>query len=254
MRQKSVIVLFLCIPFFLFLGDVGFGVRKNFSLLERVANGLGQTSVSIAYRMKEPLRWIDFQRNGMRKLADLEEKYRDVVVLKQTQQERILYDACIGVNKCFVPEAEKQYVAARLVLSQVPTVYVGTEDGIREGSVVIYKGVYVGRITKAENHIASVELLSGMTHVLRVVSKATNIEGVLTNVDGQFRIEQLGWDAKMEKGDIFVTYGSEGGIPPFIPIAEVTEILSQGSDPTQTVVVMPLYTPKHGDAVLIREK
>lgn len=236
MKHRLLLFVSFGIPLVLLFADLGIGIRRYVSPFEYILFSIDSVFVSSRESILYPFSWIQFQNDGARKLANLEEKYAQLLVKYQEKEQ---------LSRAH----EKNGVARRLVLSERPVVYAGTSDGVGEGSAVLYEGVYIGKVIQSSQHISVIDLVSDLQDTLRVVQSSGGNEGILRKYQQTFRVEQLSWDKLVKEGDIFVTYGTSHGIPSNIPVGEVIKNLSNTSDPTQTVEVRLLYTPKHADIV-----
>ncbi len=236
MKYRMLMFVSFGIPLVFLFADVGLGIRKYVAPFESVFYSIDSVFVSSRNAMLSPFAWIKFQNDGARKLANLEEKYARLIVKYQEKEQAVQTNDKSGITR-------------RLILSERPIVYAGTSDGVREGSAVVYEGVYVGKIIKSSQHISVIDLVSDLQGSLRVVQSGGKNEGILRKYQQTFKVEQLSWDVPIKEGDVFVTYGTSDGVPSSIPVCEVVKNMSNTSDPTQTVEVRLLYTPKHADIV-----
>ncbi len=143
--------------------------------------------------------------------------------------------------------------------SDVISINRGTNDGIRQGMVVLSpQGSLLGRVTESFAVSAFVRLITdGTSKVAAQVQGANGADGVArggANRHLSFDLAQ----AEIKVGDIVVTSGLGGNYPPNIPIGKVTEVSGTPQDlyrkvtlepqirlaTVQTVLVLTSFTPE----------
>ncbi len=118
----------------------------------------------------------------------------------------------------------------------------GSSDGVKEGMPVVSGAGLVGRVTKVSMNRSTVVLINDSTFEVGV--RFANTGDVAIGVgqgDGRdMRVDLLGPDAKVNKGDVAVTNGQQFSLfPAGIPVATVTESKVQGGSPKRFVTMSP---------------
>lgn len=248
MKRNVLPIVVLLFPILVVLADISVGVRSLVDWAAYPVVRVDEAFVSLRNTSGQPYRWLMFQKNGARKLAELEERYARIIA---RQSQVLEEETLLAAFPEDAPDAFLRYVSVRIVFTELPILYVGRADGVQEGAAVLDNGVFVGWVSYASRNLSTITLVSDMQYPLRVIGQKSGIEGILRKVDRGYVIEELSWDASVDTGEVFLTYGTSDGIPPMIPVAEVTKNESKASDPTQRVEAELLFTPKHGDAVLV---
>lgn len=201
--------------------------------------GIQQSAVSLRD-------WSDFFLNLQkirRKNLDLMEKNQalksQVVELTQLEEENKLLREQLGVGSS---QNDRKLVMAdalgnindktdtSLVLNK------GSSHGISEDDIVI-KGNYLLGIVKEVNQFRSkVELVTSPSLLISVTDLQTGVEGI---VKGQFGtslvVNRVLPEDEVNVGDIFVTSGRDGIVPPGYIVGEVSKVSEDSAEVLQNV-------------------
>ncbi len=140
------------------------------------------------------------------------------------------------------------------------TVNAGRNDGVKVSMPVIgYQGNLKGRVEKAGMNSSQVKLISDPEfqvggRVARSDSRALGLVRGLPESDEEVIMENIRWDADIEKGDLIVTSAVSDNYPPGIPIGEVkrVEVGKQGLSQVAEVNLKGFQRTAE-EAVIIRE-
>lgn len=151
-------------------------------------------------------------------------------------------------------------VAARIInrtLPEVGTVAIdkGTANGIVQGSaVVVGDGQLFGTIIATSENSATVRLVQERaSKVPAAILGTTRTIGLVEGQSGSvLRMEYIPSDATIAEGDLVVTSGLGGGLPPNIVIGLVTTIIHNDTAPFLEALIEPLYDPREWTNVLVQ--
>lgn len=125
--------------------------------------------------------------------------------------------------------------------------YLGKEASqIKPGYIVVDQHGLVGRIELVSGKYARVTLITNINSKIPVIAQKSRDRGILTgNNSGELKLIFTPLLAELNPGDILVTSGVGGGLPPDIPVARIKKI---GID---SITAQPLFTPSKIEIVKI---
>ncbi|MBO5441017.1 MAG: rod shape-determining protein MreC [Alphaproteobacteria bacterium] len=125
--------------------------------------------------------------------------------------------------------------------------YIGKNEGkITPGNAVVSSKGLIGRIDLISGKYARVTLITDINSKIPVVVKKSRDRGILIGTNTQeLKLIFTPLLAELHKGDILVTSGIGGGLPPDIPVAVIKKAT------TDTITAVPLYSPKELEIVKI---
>ncbi|KUK31359.1 MAG: Cell shape-determining protein MreC [Thermoanaerobacterales bacterium 50_218] len=118
----------------------------------------------------------------------------------------------------------------------------GKADGIRLNQVVVADEGLVGRIIAVNTHCSQVLLILDREGAVGAMVQESRTVGVVEGCREKphlLRMIHLPYDAKLEKGQVVITSGFGGIYPRGIPIGEVVEMESEGSEIDKYALVRP---------------
>ena len=119
-------------------------------------------------------------------------------------------------------------------------------DFIKSGYAVVNASGLIGRIEIVSGKYARVTLITDINSKIPVVSLKSRDRGILVgNNTRKMNLIFPPLMAELHKGDILVTSGSGGGLPPDIPVAKIKRA---GVD---TITAAPLFSPSELEIVKI---
>lgn len=145
------------------------------------------------------------------------------------------------------------------------TVYInaGSNNGVKQKSMVIYKNYLVGQVISVEEYRSLVALLYSpdlRVSVTRAISlsefaaecenssepidlseNSTSTEGIVTGDFGtSLKLERVLQKETLNKGDFLLTSGREGNFKPGYIVGKVGEIYAEPTKPLKSAQVLPL--------------
>lgn len=119
-------------------------------------------------------------------------------------------------------------------------------DFIKSGYAVVNSSGLIGRIDIVSGKYARVTLITDINSKIPVVSRKSRDRGILVgNNTRKMNLIFPPLMAELHKGDILVTSGTGGGLPPDIPVAKIKRA---GVD---TITATPLFSPSELEIVKI---
>ena len=117
---------------------------------------------------------------------------------------------------------------------------------IKSGSAVVNAAGLIGRIDIVSGRYARVTLITDINSKIPVVSQKSRDRGILAGNNGrELSLIFTPLLAELHKGDLLVTSGIGGGLPPDIPVARIKRA---GVD---NITAVPLFTPSDIEVVKI---
>lgn len=123
---------------------------------------------------------------------------------------------------------------------QAVTIDKGTADGVDSGLTVMGTAGVIGQVVSAEEHTATVRLLTDSRSGAAAMVQTSRAEGIVRgSLEGLLYLEDLDADAVVNVGDIVVTSGLGGSYTKGLIIGTVVKVDSKQGDATRRVVVSP---------------
>jgi rod shape-determining protein MreC len=159
----------------------------------------------------------------------------------------------------YVSQAQNQEVLAadviaRDTVSSLRTIVVnrGARDGVRVGAPVVTGQGLVGRVMNVSANAARVQLITSEFSSVSARSQTNRVEGaVIGLVSGALRMTLLPQGAQVQVGDLILTSGLGGNLPPDIVIGQVTSTRQFQSDIEQSAEVRSFIDFDRLEIVLI---
>ena len=117
-------------------------------------------------------------------------------------------------------------------------IYLGKEaPNIKRGYAVVNNRGLIGRIDIVSGNYARVTLLTDINSKIPVVSQKSRDRGILTgNNTNELSLIFTPLLAELHKGDLLVTSGVGGGLPPDIPVARIKRV------GVENITAVPLFS------------
>lgn len=159
----------------------------------------------------------------------------------------------------YVEESNVTAIAARVTNRSLPTagtvtIDKGTDDGIQDGSaVVVGEGQLLGTIVAVDTDSATVRLVHvRQSKVPAAIWGRTRTIGLVEGQNGSvLHMEFIPIDATVNEGDLVVTSGLDGALPPNIVIGLVTSVIHEDTAPFLEALIEPLYDAREWTNVLV---
>lgn len=126
-------------------------------------------------------------------------------------------------------------------------IYLGNNASqIKPGYAVVNENGLVGRIDLVSGNYARATLITDINSQIPVISQKSRDRGILVgNNSPQLKLIFTPLMAELHKGDILVTSGVGGALPPDIPVAKI-----QKTD-IDSITAIPLFTPSELEIIKI---
>jgi rod shape-determining protein MreC len=129
---------------------------------------------------------------------------------------------------------EYRMVAARVIsvgtspAAQVIRIDAGSSAGVEVGDAVLAGPGLVGRVTGVVPGYAEVHLVIDARSAVDVVVQRSRARGIVRGqgASERFIVEHVVRTADVQEGDLLVTSGIGGGVPPGLPVGRVTSVTS----------------------------
>lgn len=134
-------------------------------------------------------------------------------------------------------------VIARDTISSLRTITInrGQRDGVRRGNPVVVGRNLIGRVTVVSANAARVQLINAEGSAVSARLQTNRVEGsVIGQVSGNLRMTLLPQGASVQVGDLVLTSGLGGTLPPDLVIGQVTSTRQFESDIEQSAEVRSL--------------
>ncbi len=180
----------------------------------------------------------------------------DYVKLKALEEE----NRSLKETAKFLTDSGYDHVGARIIARsadpQNATVLIdrGAADGLETGmAVIVNDGVFVGKISALEEHVATVMLVSDRRSRIAVSPAGEHrlfgmVEG---EGNGVAKLTLVPQNEPLAPDDIITTAGTEEKIPPNLAIGFVNTIEGTQTDPFKTATLEPLIQPDRLDLVVV---
>jgi cell shape-determining protein MreC len=139
--------------------------------------------------------------------------------------------ACVGVI-AGDPSPYTRYV----------TINAGRVDGLAVGMPVIGSGgALLGRVGTVNERTAQVQLLNDPSSFVNVQLVGTRATGSVSGMsDGTLRLQNVSQTDELQAGDLIVTSGLGGALPPGLTVGQVDRIVSADADTLKSATVRPV--------------
>lgn len=207
-----------------------------------VARPIGDTisAISGAPAAQRRIRALEQQNQRLREQARAGQLNKE----QAKQLDSMLHLA--GLGRYRVVAAQVIAMRGRQGYEETVTLDAGSRDGVKPGQTVVTGDGLVGRVTTTGPSTATVLLLTDASSSVGGRLEGSQQIGVVQGTgnggtSGRLRFEVLDSQAKLEKGQRIVSFGSHGGKPyvPGVPIGTVDRVEATPGSLTRTAVVSP---------------
>lgn len=157
-------------------------------------------------------RWFRVMEQNRRLTSMLAQTEGELVALQGVQQENMQLRQLLENRHL---DLQERRVGRTVASYASPSIWLGKTTDVKPGSLVLHKGVLLGRISRISGGIAEVELLaepSSFSALVRVGSD-TRAVGVTKSERGQLVVSNLPSDVAVEPNQSVVTVGQVGVQP-----------------------------------------
>jgi len=214
---------FLSWPEKYFLGAIGTGQNKVYTFITKLKYSFvnyqeAQSLKTANEELKSQLNQLTFDNSQLEAYKLENEKLRALLSFKEDKKFDLVLANVIGKD----PDRANTLIINR-----------GTADGIKEGLAAITdEGVIIGKVAQAKDHLATILLLTDSLSKLAVSNQSINkLIGIAQGEYGlSLTVNTIPQDIDIQEGDIFITSGTEPGIPRGLIIGKVSRIISKAND------------------------
>lgn len=178
-----------------------------------------------------------------------------LAAMADAQQRASELETLLGYVQTHTQPSVVAHVMTR-TLPQTATVRLdrGSRDGIAVGdAVVVHEGHLFGLVTAVTDTTADVRLVhSRESRIPAMVLDRNRTIGLVGGQEGSLlHMEYIPQDATLEEGNIVVTSGLEGGLPPNLVVGMVTTVIAEETSPFLEALIEPLYESREWTTVLV---
>lgn len=225
--------------------------KIDLGIVSGVSNGIFYITAPLIRLVSLPADALSY---GYKKTAAIANVYRENERLRQENEELFLLKdkmkALKAENKILkkllhhidLPQI-KSYTARVIAengdaFANSLIIYLGKEaPNIKRGYAVVNNRGLIGRIDIVSGNYARVTLLTDINSKIPVVSQKSRDRGILTgNNTNELSLIFTPLLAELHKGDLLVTSGVGGGLPPDIPVARIKRV------GVENITAVPLFS------------
>lgn len=234
--------------------------KIDLGIVSGVSNGIFYITAPLIRLVSLPADALSY---GYKKTAAIANVYRENEHLRQENEELFLLKdkmkALKAENKILkkllhhidLPQI-KSYTARVIAengdaFANSLIIYLGKEaPNIKRGYAVVNNRGLIGRIDIVSGNYARVTLLTDINSKIPVVSQKSRDRGILTgNNTNELSLIFTPLLAELHKGDLLVTSGIGGGLPPDIPVARIKRV------GVENITAVPLFSASSLEIVKI---
>lgn len=234
--------------------------KIDLGIVSGVSNGIFYITAPLIRLVSLP---ADALSHGYKKTAAIANVYQENERLRQENEELFLLKdkmkALKAENKILkkllhhIDLPQTQSYTARVIAENGDAfansliIYLGKEaPNIKRGYAVVNHRGLIGRIDIVSGNYARVTLLTDINSKIPVVSQKSRDRGILTgNNTGELSLIFTPLLAELHKGDLLVTSGVGGGLPPDIPVARIKRV------GVENITAVPLFSASSLEIVKI---
>lgn len=234
--------------------------KIDLGIVSGVSNGIFYITAPLIRLVSLPADALSY---GYKKTAAIANVYRENERLRQENEELFLLKdkmkALKAENKILkkllhhIDLPQTQSYTARVIAENGDAfansliIYLGKEaPNIKRGYAVVNNRGLIGRIDIVSGNYARVTLLTDINSKIPVVSQKSRDRGILTgNNTNELSLIFTPLLAELHKGDLLVTSGVGGGLPPDIPVARIKRV------GVENITAVPLFSASSLEIVKI---
>lgn len=234
--------------------------KIDLGIVSGVSNGIFYITAPLIRLVSLPADALSY---GYKKTAAIANVYRENERLQQENEELFLLKdkmkALKAENKILkkllhhIDLPQTKSFTARVIAENGDAfansliIYLGKEaPNIKRGYAVVNNRGLIGRIDIVSGNYARVTLLTDINSKIPVVSQKSRDRGILTgNNTNELSLIFTPLLAELHKGDLLVTSGVGGGLPPDIPVARIKRV------GVENITAVPLFSASSLEIVKI---
>jgi len=205
---------------------------------------------------------LDRMREMWRAQKEVEVLRKRETVLRQQllleSERRRLLESHVAQIAQIPEEQRRNAVSAALAgydVSPVRKVAVfdqGINAGIARGDPVLWNGALVGRVETVSPRTSAVLLVGDRQFRIPVRCARSRVQGVMEGIGGGLcAVRHIPTTADIKPGDVFITSGVDGILPPALLVGDCIESSDESGAPFKWVIVRPAYDPSRLETVAV---
>lgn len=128
----------------------------------------------------------------------------------------------------------------------------GLGAGIARGDPVLWNGALVGRVETVAPRLCSALLVGDRQLRIPVRCARSRVQGVIEGIGGGLcAVRHVPVTADVQPGDVFITSGVDGILPPALLVGDCVEASDESGAAFKWVVVRPAYDPSRLETVAV---
>lgn len=128
----------------------------------------------------------------------------------------------------------------------------GVGAGIARGDPVLWNGALVGRVETVAPRLCSALLVGDRQLRIPVRCARSRVQGVIEGIGGGLcAVRHVPATADVQPGDVFITSGVDGILPPALLVGDCVESSDESGAAFKWVVVRPAYDPSRLETVAV---
>jgi cell shape-determining protein MreC len=242
-RYQSYREIFVLIGIILSVGAIEWlglasPVQKGVQIVAQPIMGLSAQAQQILFR---PLGVLTTRYTTMNRVSELEHQLNDALAqisaLEQVKEENAQLRQALGAQS----RPQRTVIGTPIVSYGLPTISVGSDEGVSQGSPVIASDTLVAIVDVVSPRQSTVAVLSQSNSTAVVARTEQGVEGLIVGDGKRILFTEIPRDKELKPGERIVTAGQQR-IPANIFLGTVSQVVSEQSAPVQTVIVEQLQS------------
>ena len=196
----------------------------------------------------------DLNEENKRLKADLDQALSDIAKLSEAKKENQSLRADLGFkeNSGFDTLSAKVIFFDPTNIRETITINAGSDDGVKEGSVVISQGYLVGKTVFVGPKSAKIRLITDPESAIPATVERIAVAGIVKGRIGSGMVlDQIPQSEKIENGSLVLTSGIGGGYPKGLIIGQIDDIQKISGSIFQKIELKPMINFDRLERVLV---
>ncbi|HVZ58326.1 MAG TPA: rod shape-determining protein MreC [Patescibacteria group bacterium] len=248
-RRGSIVPVFF---FFIVLASISYGLSQTsvggqtVGIVELLLAPLQHnlfSAVAADRNDNSPVQKLQQENSQLRtQLAHYQQQDKEIQALRdqfntQSPPPSTLLPAQVVGLRSFIPGVS---LPEQLIIDK------GLKEGLRVGSIIVYKNELVGRVSRSTDHLSLVDLSYKKGFSMTAETSSSHALGISKGQgQGAILFDNVVLSETLAGGDVVVTKGSQEldgtGAPPGLVIGKIISIDKKASNLFQTAKVQPLF-------------
>jgi len=201
--------------------------------------------------LQEPLVFFRSKIELQTTIRDLQQKYAQALVelaqLESLKKENKQLKELVTV----IDDSKQVRITTPLVSYAQPSIVGGIQEGIKQGSVVVWSGQLFGVVTEVGHGISRVSLLQDTSSPRVLVKTETGVQGILHGTGKVIELTHVPVTEQLKVEQRVLTIGQEG-IPAGLLVGIISQVKIDPADPIQSALISQPMSFFEQDVVEIR--